>query len=105
MSQEHSTSNEPRAEQEQSRAKSRARVEQEQEQSRAEQSKSKSKSKSRARARATSQEQSKSKSNLPSEEELIFRRRHANGRRPGDVTQAVRQGVMRAGGRVTRAAA
>ena len=47
MSQEHSTSNEPRAEQEQE--------------------------------------------NLPSEEELIFRRRHAGGRRPGDVTQAVRR--------------
>ena len=47
MSQEHSTSNEPRAEQEQE--------------------------------------------NLPSKEELILRRRHADGRRPGDVTQAVRR--------------
>jgi len=54
MSQEHSTSNEPRAEQEQSKS-------------------------------GAEQE------NLPSEEELIFRRRHADGRRPGDVTQAVRR--------------
>ena len=54
MSQEHSTSNEPRAEQEQSKS-------------------------------GAEQE------NLPSEEELIFRRRHAGGRRPGDVTQAARR--------------
>ena len=91
----------PSAEQSKSRA--------EQEQSRApsvEQSKSKS--------RAPSAEQSKSRAeqeNLPSEEELIFRRRHAGGRRPGDVTQAVRRrrdaswrprdpgGMTQAGGR------
>ena len=41
-----------------------------------------------------SQEQSKSgaeQENLPSEEELIFKRCHADGRRPGDVTQAVKR--------------